>query len=121
MASALWRWCMSERYLQEANDYAREFWARMALRRTIPRRLVVKAGTLLALGGTSAVSQILAACSSGAQQTEQLERAVGEGQYKWSKYPMVEKYNFRNLPWGGTPYIDGTLHSGYWSGPANWN
>jgi hypothetical protein len=90
------------------------------LARRVPRSVVVKAGTLAALGGASAVMQILAACAQGGATAEdQVVRASAEGSYTYSKYPHIEKYNFRNLPWPTTPYIDGiSLDS---SLPANWD
>jgi hypothetical protein len=98
-------------YLEQANNYFREQrWRERLLVARVPRSLVVKAGTLAALGGASAVAQLLAACAGGgASDAGTGGQTAGEGAYKWSKYTMIEKYNWRNLPWGGTPYLDGVL------------
>jgi peptide/nickel transport system substrate-binding protein len=44
-----------------------------------------------------------------------------EGAYKYSPLPLVEKYNWRNLPRGGTPYLGGTISQTYTTPPANWD
>ena len=107
-------------YLQEAHEYYRwQEWCQQMLAMRIPRSIVIKAGSLAALGGASALSQLLAACTLGASEQEDISRASTEGSYKWSKYPMIEKYNFRSMPWPTTPYVDGvTIDS---SIPANWD
>ena len=106
-------------YLQEAYDYYEER-RRGWLAMQIPRSLMVKGTTLLALGGTSAVTQLLAACAGGASQ-ESVTREISEvGAYKYSKYPFIEKYNFRNMPWPSTPYVDG-VHMRPQGAPRSWN
>ncbi len=106
-------------YVNQAYEYYHEQSARLFTTR-VPRNVVLKAGTLAALGGASALSQLLAACAEGGASTsDEVVRASAEGSYKYSKYPHIEKFNFRNLPWPATPYVDGvTLDS---SLPANWD
>jgi hypothetical protein len=82
---------------------------------------VVKASTLAALGGSAAISQLLAACAGGGATTDELTRVSEEGAYKWSKYPLVEKYNYRNLPWTATPYYDGLSLGPHRGGPNSWD
>ena len=108
-------------YLEQASDYYREQrWHQRLLAARVPRSLAIRAGTLAALGGASVLSQILAACAGGGAQQETTVGTSAEGSYKYSKFPYIEKYNWRNLPWGGTPYVDGTLvMSG--SGANNWD
>jgi peptide/nickel transport system substrate-binding protein len=108
-------------YIQEAADYSRERrWQERMLEARVPRSLVVRAGTLAAFGGASAISQLLAACAQAGSSTENLTAPSAEGAYKYSKYPYIEKYNWRNLPWGDTPYVDGTLVTSG-SGANNWD
>ena len=47
---------------------------------------------------------------------------VGEvaGAFKYSRYPAIEKYNWRSLPWGATPYVDGKMVLGR-ATPTNWD
>src|SRR5262245_17949543 len=92
-------------YLQEAHDHYEQSLALLATR--LPRSLIIKGTTLLALGGASAVTQLLAACAAGASQDSVTREISDEGKYQWSKYPYIEKYNFRNMPWPTAPYIDG--------------
>src|SRR3972149_3078210 len=112
---------LKQSYIEQAHEYYREQeWRRSLLAARVPRSLVVKAGTLAALGGGAAISQLLAACAGGAAEKETVIRASAEGTYKYSKYPYIEKYNWRSLPWGGSPYVDGTLvMTG--SGASNWD
>ena len=112
---------MKQSYQEQSGDYYREQQSvRRLLAARVPRGLVVRAGTLAALGGAGALSQVLAACVGGGAQKETLIGASAEGTYKYSKYPYIEKYNWRNLPWGGTPYVDGSLvMTG--SGAGNWD
>ncbi len=108
-------------YLQEASDYYREQEGRQRLMAArIPRSLVIKGTTLLALGGASAVQALLAACAASAGQESVTKEISAEGSYKYSKYPYIEKYNFRNLSWGGTPYVDG-VHSTSGSGARSYD
>ena len=108
-------------YAQQAHDYYREQrWHQRLLAARVPRSLAIRAGTLAALGGASVLSQILAACAGSGAQKETAIGISAEGAYKYSKFPMIEKYNWRNLPWGGTPYVDGSLvMTG--SGASNWD
>src|SRR3989304_2344230 len=108
-------------YAQQAHDYYREQRGHQRLLAArVPRSLAIRAGTLAALGGASVLSQILAACAGGGAEPETTGGTSAEGSYKYSKFPYIEKYNWRNLPWGGTPYVDGTLvMSG--SGANNWD
>ena len=75
-------------YLQEAHDYYEEQIAFMAAR--VPRSLIIKGTTLLALGGAGAVQAILAACAAGGASTETVAGTSAEGSYKYSKYPFIE-------------------------------
>jgi ABC-type transport system substrate-binding protein len=111
----------SQPYLDQAFEYHREkeWLQRLALAR-VPRRAIVKAGTLGALGGAGALGPLLAACTQAARQESDLAGTSAEGSYKYSKYPLIEKYNWRNLPWGGTPYVDGILQM-QGSGVSNWD
>ena len=109
-------------YQEQAGDHYREQrWQQRLLAARVPRSLVIRGGTLAALGGASAVAQILAACAGGAARDAGLGGATAaEGAFKYSRFVMIEKYNWRLLPWGGTPYVDGSLSmSG--SGPSNWD
>jgi len=112
---------LKQSYIEQAHEYHREQeWRRRLLAARVPRSLVVKAGTLAALGGGAAISPLLAACAGGAAEKETVIGASAEGTYKYSKYPYIEKYNWRSLPWGGTPYVDGVLvMTG--SGASNWD
>ena len=111
----------SQSYLDQAVEYYREReWSRRLLAARVPRNLVVKTGTLLTLGGASAVSQLLTACTQAASREADLSAPSAEGSYKYSKYPLIERYNWRSLPWGGTPYVDGRLQM-QGSGVANWD
>lgn len=109
-----------ERYLREAKQYHDQLWAQ-AMRRYFSRRVVIKASTLAALGGASALNGLLAACGTGAQtQPEGLSAELAAGAYKYSRFPMIEKYNVRNLRWGGTPYLDGKAAVAI-SPPQHWD
>jgi peptide/nickel transport system substrate-binding protein len=108
-------------YFQEAADYWREQqWRQRLMAARVPRSLVVKGTTLLALGGAGAVNQILAACAASAGREGVTKEISTEGSYKWSKFPYIEKYNFRNLPWPTTPYWDG-VHARSGGGNASWD
>jgi len=107
-------------YIQEAQVYHNRLWAQL-MQRAAPRRFVIKAGTLAALGGMGGLNALMAACAGGASRdaglaTQELEA----GAFKYSRYPAIEKYNWRSLPWGGTPYVDGKMVLGK-STPANWD
>jgi peptide/nickel transport system substrate-binding protein len=106
-------------YLQEAYDYYEER-RRAWLGAQVPRSFIIKGTTLVALGGASAVTQLLAACASGAVEQSVTREISQEGAYKWSKYPFIEKYNFRNMPWPATPYVDGVHHRPQ-GAPRSWN
>jgi ABC-type transport system substrate-binding protein len=73
------------------------------------RRFVIKAGTLAALGGASAMSQLMAACAGGGAQVRVGSEELVEGAFKYSRFPMVEKYNWRLIKWDMTPYYGGTF------------
>ena len=109
--------------------------------RRYPRRVVLRAATIAAVGGASALPAILAACGGGKSATTTSSKSTGstgsssngsditassnltpipEGQFKYSRYPLVEKYNWRNLPWGGTTTTGGNLVSNPLQ-PPNWN
>ncbi len=65
-----------------------------------------------AAGGSSAVSGDISAATN--------LPPLADGQFKYSRYPLVEKYNYRNLQWGGTPTQGGNLVSNPLQ-PPNWN
>ena len=108
-------------YRDEAFAYYRERqWQQRLMAARVPRNLVVKGGTLVALGGASALAQLIAACTqAGSTQGTSLGTSA-EGNFKYSKYPLIEKYNWRHLPWGGTPYIDGVFVQTR-TPPSNWD
>src|SRR5688572_6135407 len=94
-------------YLQEAQVYHNRLWAE-TIRRSAPRRLFIKAATLSALGGVGAINALIAACAGGAAQQDGLaSKELEAGAFTYSRYPHIERYNWRNLSWGGTPYVDG--------------
>ncbi len=106
-------------YLQENYEYSQRMWSRW-MYSNLSRRFVMKAGTLAALGGASALSQLMAACaSSGAQETS-VGTELAEGSFKYSRFPLVEKYNWRLVKWDMTPYYGGTIQD-HTSPPQNWD
>ena len=97
-------------YEQEAYDYFRQLW-HQSMRRALSRRLVIRAGTLAALGGASALPSLLAACARAAEEgvpPEQIAAEGPEGRLAWI-HPYAVKYHWRRLPWPTEPYYDGTL------------
>lgn len=106
-------------YEEEAYEYYRETWRRLAAARA-SRRLLIRAGTLASLGGVSALNSLLAACAAGRQEQELVQKVSEAGTYKYSRYPLVEKYNWRNLPKPGTPYIGGHGQRAL-SPPSHWD
>ena len=106
-------------YQDEAQAYHDQRWGQL-MRHTVSRQFVIKAGTLAALGGAGALNALMAACTGGAKQEELSARELEAGAFKYSRYPHIEKYNWRSLPWSGTPYVDGkfVLAKGT---PANWD
>ena len=81
---------MKQSYQEQSGDYYREQQSvRRLLAARVPRGLVVRAGTLAALGCAGALSQVLAACVGGGAQKETLIGASAEGTYKYSKYPYI--------------------------------
>jgi len=95
-------------YQDEAQAYHDAVWAQL-MRGAMSRRFVIKAGTLAALGGASALNALIAACAGGARQEEISAKELEAGAFKYSRYPHVEKYNWRSLPWGEKPYLDGKM------------
>ena len=82
----------NQSYLDQANEYHREqLWRDRLLAARIPRGLVVKGGTLAALGGASALAQILAGCTGAAKESGVGGATVGEGAFKYSRFVMIEK------------------------------
>src|SRR3970040_3146613 len=74
----------------------------------LSRRFVIKGGTLAALGGAAALPQLMAACAGGgAQQEKSVGTELAAGAFKYSRFPLVEKYNWRLVPWAMTPYYGG--------------
>ena len=110
---------MARRHLEQAQRYHDERWAHL-MGRALSRRFVLKAGTLAALGGTAALSQLIAACAGGASRTTVDTKEIEAGAFKYSRYPAIEKYNWRSLPWVQTPLVDGKfVRSG--TGPNDWD
>ena len=93
-------------YEQEAYEYYNQLLGRLA---ALPasRSLVIRAGTLAALGGASALSSLLAACARGTVERDAATE-TGEARLAWL-HPYAQKYHWRNLPWPTEPYYDGTL------------
>lgn len=96
--------------LDEAFAYQRHLWRR-ALAARASRQLVVRAGTLASLGGLSAVNALLAACGAEASAQREVVGQSAAGSYRYSRYPLVDKYHWRRYTWGGTPYLGGTIVS----------
>lgn len=108
-------------YLEEAYEYWREVWRRQMAVAT-RRSLFLRGSTLAALGGASALNSLLAACASGAETVQrEVQREAERGTYQYSRYPLVEKYNWRLLPWGGTPYYGGHALEPNNDPPSNWD
>lgn len=132
--------------LEQENAY---YWQeqRRIQREVNKRRLFLKGGTLAALGGTAALSELLAACSGGANHsssktsnsgaaagtraaaTSGSPAAGGSGapagtaaakSGQFSPYPLVDKYNWQRLNWSGTPTKGGEIRHGGASA-ANWD
>ena len=96
-------------YLQEVYEHSQQRWSQW-MAAEMSRRFVIKAGTLAALGGSSALSQLMAACASGGSQSITTGgELLGQGSFKYSRYPLVEKYNWRLVKWDMTPYYGGTF------------
>ena len=106
-------------YQEEAQAYNDAVWAQL-MRHTVSRQFVIKAGTLAALGGASALNALIAACAGGAKQEALGAKELEAGKFTYSRYPHIEKYNWRILPWGETPYIDGKFVQNRGT-PANWD
>ncbi len=95
-------------YLQENYEYSQRMWSQW-MASIMSRRFVIKAGTLAALGGQAAMSQLMAACAGGGAQSTIGGEELAEGAFKYSRFPMVEKYNWRLIKWDMTPYYGGTF------------
>ncbi len=109
-------------YFAEAHEhYKEQRWRRRLLAARLPRSLVVRAGTLAALGGSTALGQLLAACAASGSGKTATVGITAEGSYKYSRFPAIEKYNFRNLPWPTTPYVDGTIIFRHDAGANRWD
>lgn len=104
--------------LDEAMAYHGQRWQQF-MRRQAPRRLLIQAGTLAALGGATAVQAIMAACTGGAREAEYLGRRE-EGSFQYSRFPLVDKYNWRRMPMGDVPYYGGRLVDPA-GGPRSWD
>ncbi len=103
-------------YLQENYEYSQRRWSEW-MGAELSRRFVIKAGTLAALGGASALNQIMAACAGGGAQSTTTGGELGAGAFKYSRFPLVEKYNWRLVQWGMTPYYGGEFRDQ--SAPVN--
>jgi len=106
-------------YLQENYEYSQRMWSEW-MYSVMSRRFVIKAGTLAALGGASAMSQIMAACAAGGSQSTFESQELAEGAFKYSRFPLVEKFNWRVVKWPMTPYYGGTFQEPY-SAPRTWD
>ena len=73
-------------YLQENYEYSQRRWSEW-MGAEMSRRFVIKAGTLAALGGASALSQLMAACASGGAQSITTGGELGAGSFKYSRFP----------------------------------
>ncbi|HLF08728.1 MAG TPA: ABC transporter substrate-binding protein [Dehalococcoidia bacterium] len=94
-------------YLQENYEYSQRRWSEW-MYSVLSRRFVIKAGTLAALGGAAALPQLMAACAGGgAQQETSVGTELATGAFKYSRFPLVERYNWRLVPWEMTPYYGG--------------
>src|SRR3990172_265821 len=93
-------------YLQQNYEYSQRRWSEW-MGAEMSRRFVIKAGTLAALGGSAALSQIMAASAGGGAQTIVTGGELGEGAFKFSRFPLVEKYNWRLVQWDMTLYYGG--------------
>jgi peptide/nickel transport system substrate-binding protein len=110
---------MRRGYLEEAHERYWELWCK-AMAAQLSRRITLRAGTLASLGGVSAINALLAACAAGAREGVGTEYVAEAGRYQYSRFPLVEKYHFKRLPLGGTPYYGGTIQrSG--GGASSWN
>lgn len=107
-------------YEQEAYEEYQRRWQRlMAL--PLRRSFTVRAGTLAALGGASAINALLAACAqvAGEKADSALEtRSLKD--YQYSPFPLVERYHWRRQHFQEPPYIGGNMYHSSTS-PANWN
>jgi len=107
-------------YLQENYEYSQRRWSEW-MAAQMSRRFVIKAGTLAALGGASAMSQLMAACAtSGSRDIVAGGAELAEGSFKYSRFPMVEKYNWRLVKWDMTPYYGGTFIDDF-TPPNTWD
>jgi ABC-type transport system substrate-binding protein len=93
-------------YLQENYEYSQRRWSEW-MGAALSRRFVIKAGTLAALGGTSALNQLMAACAGSGAQSGLSSGELEAGAFKFSRFPIVEKYNWRLVKWDMTPYYGG--------------
>jgi hypothetical protein len=99
---------LNKGYLQENYEHSQRMWSQW-MASIMSRRFVIKAGTLAALGGASAMSQLMAACAGGGAQSTLGGEELAEGAFKYSRFPMVEKFNWRLIKWDMTPYYGGTF------------
>ncbi len=93
-------------YLQENYEHSQRMWSQW-MGSQMSRRFVIKAGTLAALGGSTALAQIMAACAGGAAREISVGSELEAGSFKYSRFPLVEKYNWRLVKWDMTPYYGG--------------
>jgi ABC-type transport system substrate-binding protein len=123
---------MSDRELREAAGVFRERQQQRNANR-LSRRRVLSGSAILAAGG------ILAACGGGDDNNSSTpsgggstaaagsstagsggSTAGGEIPATLAELKYVKKYNWRNLKWGGTPYMGGTLQAAGYP-PPNWD
>jgi len=124
----------SDRELREAARIFKEQ-QRQRVTKRLSRRRVLSGSAILAAGG------ILAACGGSSKNSSSTPSgggstaapsgsataAGGGGSTAGGEIPAplasleyVKKYNWRNLKWGGTPYIGGTLQAAGFP-PPDWN
>lgn len=108
-------------YEQEAHEYYRETWRRGMRDLMLTRRLAIKGATLAALGGSSALSALLAACAPGSADRADVSGRLEEGRYEYSPFPLVEKYHWRKQPFAEPPFYGGTMVHVQSQAPRNWN
>jgi peptide/nickel transport system substrate-binding protein len=138
---------MANRPSELAQEYAQHLEQQRNINAEVnKRRLFLKGSTLAMLGGGAALSEFLAACSSSSNNNSSKNSAAPAGTKAGgvsgsplagsastagigtpvaksgalSPYPLVDKYNWQRLDWGGKPTRGGEIiHGG--AGTANWD
>lgn len=127
----------SDRELKEAAKIFREQQKQRVMNRLSRRRvlsgsaILAAGGILAACGGSDKGSSTPSSGGGGSTSTAAAGSATASGGGGGStaggsipdalaKYEYVKKYNWRNLKWGGTPYMGGTLQAAGFP-PPDWN